>query len=180
MSKEFNPYEFTTPQPREQTVEQQRASRVETEVIRIEEGEEDETEEGAETPKQEGEPTLSDEEEEKRAAAAEAKRIARESNPFWQFISGNWLILDGIAGTYAYLLVVAAALFLSVVSIFYSFHLGEKYTRRSSQVQLLRERELEFRRARFNATSHTAILRELKERGIPVYDIQESKTIIDK
>lgn len=165
MSREFNPYEFPPPEPISQ-------SRIESEVVHL-------TEE--EVPQ---EPSPQEEvqrlEEEQEEARREARRIAREKNVFWQFISGNFLILEGITGAYRYLLIVAATLFISVVSIFYSFHLGEKYTSRESQVQLLHERKLEYQRERFNKTSHTAIVKELKRRGIPLYDIQESKTIIEK
>ncbi|MFR9524181.1 MAG: hypothetical protein SNH94_06385 [Rikenellaceae bacterium] len=164
MSTEFNPYEFP-PSPRP-NVEQ----RIATEVVHVEEREEEPQEELTEE-------ELAEEEEERQA---EERRIARESKPFWQFISGNWLVLEGITGTYRYLLIVAATLFLSVVSIFYSFHLSEKYSLRVNQVQLLRERSLEYQRVRFNNTSHSAIVKELKSRNIPLYDLQESKTIIEK
>ncbi len=163
MNREFNPYEFPIPE---------RQSRIENEVVRVES---EPSEQQGETDELTEEQIAEREEEE----AREAKRRAREANPFWQFISGNWLILEGITGTYRYLLIVAATLFLSVVSIFYSFHLGEKYTRRAAEVQLLRERKLEYSRVRFNNTSHTAIIKELKRRNIPLYDIQESKTIIE-
>ncbi len=173
MDKRFNPYEFPTPSPQEDA---QRQSRIEQEVVSIEREEQEEPEQ----------PDLSEEQEAEREREAqaeaerEARRKAREANPYWQFISGNWLTLEGVTGIYRYLLVIAVTLFLSVVSIFYSFHLGEKYTRRSSQVQLLRERSIEYSRVRFNSTSHTAIIKELKRRNIPLYDIQESKTIIEK
>ncbi len=179
MSQEFNPYEFPIPPSSERAEEPSRTERIEREVVRIEPAAPTEQEEEHEelTPQ---ERELTAEEQAQIEAEKEAKRIAREKNPFWQFISGNWLILEGITGSYRYMLVVAATLFLSVVTIFYSFHLAERYTRRSAEVQLLRERHLEYSRSRFNATSHTAILKELKARGIPVYDIQESKTVIEK
>ncbi len=110
--------------------------------------------------------------------AQEAQR-RRESSIFWQFISGNWMILDGVTGTYRYLLIIAATLFLSVVSIFVTFHLSERLTQRTESVQLLRERSLEYQRIRFNNTSHSAIVKELERRGIPLYDLHESKTIIE-
>ncbi len=152
--------------------------RIEAEIVHIEEGAEDkeaeekETEETEETEEQRQER----EDEEKR----KAKQKAREANPFWQFISGNWLILEGVTGSYRNLIWVAVALFLSVVSIFTSFHLSERYTLKERSVQLLRERSLEYQRVRFNKTSHSAIVKELARRKIPLYDMQESKTIIDK
>ncbi len=161
MSREFNPYDFPPPEPGYK-------ERLAQEVIHIEADEE--SEELSE------EELLEIQEEEERAA----RQAARESKVFWQFISGNWLILEGIASTYRYLLIVAATLFLSVVSIFYSFHLSERYTNRVSSVQLLKERSLEYQQARFNNTSHSAIVKELRSRNIPLYDLQESKTIIER
>ncbi|MFI3323708.1 MAG: hypothetical protein SNI45_02880 [Rikenellaceae bacterium] len=171
MNKEFNPYQFppTDPAPK---------SRIESEIVHIEQQESEESpflEEGEARPDDE-----QTREEEAEEAKREAKRIAREKSAFWQFISGNFLILEGATGTYRYLLIVAATLFLSVVSIFYTFHLSKRYTARESEVQLLHERKLEYQRVRFNKTSHSAIVKELKRRGIPIYDLQESKTIIDK
>ncbi|MFI3280848.1 MAG: hypothetical protein R3Y44_02630 [Rikenellaceae bacterium] len=177
MSREFNPYEFPPPDS-----DPNFERRVEVEVVHVERNDQptdpaadpaDPTAEQQElTPEQ-----IAEQQEEQRR---EERRIAREANPFWQFISGNWLILEGITGTYRYLLVVAATLFFSVVSIFYSFHLSEQYTLKSRDVQLLRERSLEYRKARFNKTSHSAIVKELKARNIPLYDMQEAKTIIEK
>ncbi|MFI3263835.1 MAG: hypothetical protein SNG38_02590 [Rikenellaceae bacterium] len=151
--------------------------RVEAEIIHTEEGADSAAaEEGEESEEERQEREKEREEEEKR----KAKQKAREANPFWQFISGNWLILDGVTGSYRKLIWVAVALFLSVVSIFTSFHLSERYTLRERSVQLLRERSLEYQRVRFNSTSHSAIVKELARRKIPLYDMQESKTIIDK
>ncbi len=171
MDKEFNQYDFEG----ESSPESPDQERIASEVIHIEQ---DSDLEGSDA-LQGGEEPLS--EEELAAIKAEEERIkARESKFFWQFISGNWLVLDGITGTYRYLLIVAATLFLSVVTIFYSFHLGAKYTKREAHVQLLHERSLEYQRVRFNKTSHSAIVKELKRRNIQLYDLQESKTIIEK
>ncbi|MFI3316371.1 MAG: hypothetical protein SNF93_02170 [Rikenellaceae bacterium] len=174
MSQEFNPYEFPPPEP-------DYSQRIEQEVVHVERQEPDPEEQDEEPlTAEQAELALEEAEDARAEAEAAAKREAREANLFWQFISGNWLILEGIAGSYRYLLIVAATLFLSVVSIFYTFHLSEKYARKVSHVQLLQERSLEYQRARFNSTSHTAILKELRQRGIPLYDLQESKTIIEK
>ncbi len=163
MDKKFNPFDelgITAPE---------QSQRVQNEVIHVDADKSESDDEEEE---------LSEEEREEQER--EERRAARERKISWQIISGNWLILEGITGTYRYLLIIAATLFLSVVSIFYSFHLGEKYTHRVSSVQLLRERSLEYQQARFNSTSHSAITKELKQRNIPLYDLQESKTIIEK
>ncbi len=180
MDNEHNPYQFPGQEPDPAAVDP--SLRIQSEIVHIDP---DQAPWLDEVPSQQGgetavvEQPLSEEEllEQQRR---EERRLAREANIFWQFISGNFLILEGIAGTYRYLLIVAATLFLSVVSIFYSFHLSARYTQREREVQLLQERSLEYQRMRFNKTSHTAILRELKARGIPIYDLQESKTIIEK
>ncbi len=172
MDKEFNPYEF--PASAEPAAP---SDRVESEVVHVDPWLQDDSI-SAEERRRAAEEALAEAQAEE--AAAEERRKAREANPFWQFISGNWLILEGITGTYRYLLIVAATLFMSVVSIFYSFHLGAKYTTRERSVQLLRERSLEYQRVRFNKTSHSAIEEELRRRNIQIFDLQESKTIIEK
>lgn len=172
MNREFNQYDFAASEPDPH-------DRIKNEVVHVEASESlsDEASEGEEEERELTEEELLEAEEQ---AKREERIRKREANIFWQFISGNWLILEGVTGTYRYLMIVAATLFLSVVSIFYSFHLSQRYTRRASEVQLLRERSLEYSRTRFNSTSHTAILKELKRRNIQIYDIQESKTIIEK
>lgn len=161
--------------------------RIESEIIHVERDEShsfDVPNEDPELPlteeQQEAERLRAEEEQQAREEeeqAAERQR-RREANPFWQFISGNWLILESVTVSYGKLMVVAVALIFSVASIFISFHLSEVYTTREREVQLLRERSLEYQRVRFNSTSHSAIVKELERRGIPLYDMQESKTII--
>ncbi|MFI3332517.1 MAG: hypothetical protein SNI51_00670 [Rikenellaceae bacterium] len=197
MEREYNPFEFDSPDPNRSNRIEREVAIVKREESRREEEEERERErderEGSERErkrerkrKREGENVdesnsaketpegeLTPEQQE------ELRRIAREKSVFWQFISGNWMILDGVTGTYRYLLIIASTLFLSVVSIFVTFHLSEKLTLRTQSVQLLRERALEYQRIRFNSTSHSAIVKELERRGIPLYDLHESKTIIE-
>ncbi len=156
--------------------------RIESEIIHVER---DESHNPDVPENQEQELPLTEEQQEELRLRIEAEEQAeerqrrREANPFWQFISGNWLILESVTVSYGKLMVVAVALIFSVASIFISFHLSEVYTTREKEVQLLRERSLEYQRVRFNSTSHSAIVKELTRRGIPLYDMQESKTIIE-
>ncbi len=162
-----------------ENLEAERARRIEEEIdihTNVNGHPKDEQEE--ENPKATDDEELSEEEKEAERLREE-KRIAREKSIVWQFISGNWMILEGVTGTYRYLLIIAATLFMSVVSIFITFHLSEQLTSSANSAQLLRERSLEYQRIRFNKTSHSAIVSELERRGIPLYDIHESKTIIE-
>ncbi len=156
--------------------------RIEAEIIHVER---DEAQGLGASENEEPELPLTEEQQEAERLRIEAEEQAaerqrrREANPFWQFISGNWLILESVTVSYGKLMVVAVALIFSVASIFISFHLSEVYTTRDKEVQLLRERSLEYQRVRFNSTSHSAIVKELARRNIPLYDMQESKTIIE-
>ncbi len=154
--------------------------RIEAEIIHVERDEA----QGSDAPEEDAELPLTEEQIEAERLRIEAEEQAaerqrrREANPFWQFISGNWLILKSVKDAYNKLVVVAIAMIISVATIFISFHLSEIYTIRDKEVQLLRERSLEYQRVRFNNTSHSSILRELERRKIPLYDMQESKTIL--
>ncbi len=178
MSEEFNPYEFREPAP-------DYSRRVESEVVRLPSSDDevgddsfDEYDPLEERPLSEEE-RLSIEEEQRKEAEREARRIKREANPFWQFISGNWLINEGVADAYRYLIIIALLLFFSVVSIFYSLHLDAKYARKVNNVQLLRERSLEYQSVKFDKTSHSAIVKELERRNIELYELPQSKIVIE-
>ncbi len=182
MDREYNPFDFDHS-------ERSRRIEKEVEILTNKEGEEREEQRGEEMgavqgeadanplPERELTPEELKEAEEERIRTE--RRIAREKSIFWQFISGNWMVLEGVTGTYRYLLIIAATLFASVLSIFVTFHLSEQLTRRTDSVQLLRERSLEYQKIRFNKTSHSAIVNELERRSIPLYDLHESKIIIE-
>ncbi len=166
MAKEFNPYEFQESTPPDYT------QRVEREVVFVTAPDEEATD--AELPLIEEQ--IADAEAERRR---EEKQRRREKNPFWQFISGNWLVNEGVAEAYLYLIAVAFLLFCSVVSIFTALRLDQNYARAVDNVQLLRERSLEFRSVRFDQTSHSAIIKELNARGIPLYESKDAKITIE-
>ncbi len=167
MAEEFNPFEFRETTPSDYS------SRVEREVVYVSEPEQESEEQ--ELPLTEEE--IAEIEAEERR---QERQRRREANPLWQFISGNWLVNEGVAESYRYLIAVAVLLFCSVVSIFTSLRLDQNYARAVDNVQLLRERSLEYRTMRFDQTSHSAIVNELKKRGIPLYESKEAKIIIDK
>ncbi len=169
MAEEFNPYEFRESTPPDYS------ERVEREVVYVSAPDDEPYGDEAELPLTEEE--IAEAEAERRR---EEKQLRREKNPLWQFISGNWLVNEGVAESYLYLIAVAFLLFCSVVSIFTALRLDQNYARAVDNVQLLRERSLEYRSLRFDQTSHSAIVKELKDRGIPLYESKDAKITIDK
>ncbi len=116
---------------------------------------------------------------EERQAEERRKKQKKESSPLWQLISGNILINKGISKYYRYLIAVAAMLFLSIFSMFYSLHLDMRYNRLTNEVQLLRERQLRLQSERYQRSSISSIVRELKRRGIELEEVQTPSTLIE-
>ncbi len=181
MSKEFNPYDAI-----DDVAPNDYSRRVEQEVVILpSEDEEEENDDDEEVDDDDfSQEPLSEEELEEIEREKEAEerreqaRIRREANPVWQFVSGNWLVKEGVTESYRYLIMVAVLLFFSVVSIFVALKLDQDYARGEDHLQLLRERSFEFRKMRFEQTSHSAIIEELERRKIPLIESKEVKTKI--
>ena len=176
MKEKFNPYDAIG-----ENTQDSYSQRVESEVVILANDEQEQTSEDDDHFSQE---PLSEEEREQieREKQAEERReqarLRREANPVWQFVSGNWLVKEGVTESYRYLIMVAVVLFLSVVSIFTALKLDQNYAKGEDNLQLLRERSFHYRKMRFNKTSHSAIVEELKRREIPLIEPNESKTKI--
>lgn len=156
---EFDPVTHDEEQRRREEAEF--ARRVRREVRRMERGEADED-------------IRADEEAE---AAERAEAIARErrerrrrSSMFWQLISGSILVREGVSKYYPYMLTIAGMFFLSIVVMFWSLHLDRRFSRLDSEVQMLRERSIRLQEQRYRRTTHSAIVEELRARGIELQD----------
>ena len=96
---------------------------------------------------------------EERAEAEERERRERRrrSSTFWQLFSGTILVREGVSKYYPYMLTIAGMFFLSIMVMFWSLHLDMRYTR----------------------TTHSAIVEQLRARGIELYDPQAPGEIIE-
>lgn len=165
---EFDP--VTPEQERLRAEEEEFARRVRREVRRISSGEADE-EMRADLEREQAE---RDEQEARRRMAERRRR-----SPFWQWISGTVLISEGTSRYYPYMLCIAGMFFLSIVVMFWSLHLDMKYTRLEREVQVLRERSIRLEEMRYDRTTHSALMAELRRRGIDLCDPSAPREIIE-
>ena len=143
--------------------EEEFARRVRREVRRMERGEAEEDIRADE-----------EREAEERAEAEERERRERRrrSSTFWQLFSGTILVREGVSKYYPYMLTIAGMFFLSIMVMFWSLHLDMRYTR-------LRERSIRLQEQRYQRTTHSAIVEQLRARGIELYDPQAPGEIIE-
>jgi hypothetical protein len=111
-------------------------------------------------------------------ALAERER-QKSKNPLRGLITGNILRQEWLTVHYRYPLLIAGVFLLSIVVIFWSLRLDMKLSHTEREVQLLRERALRLKEERSRLTSHSAVVEELRRRGIPLEDPIESNRIIE-
>ncbi|MEG0808189.1 MAG: hypothetical protein RR410_07545, partial [Alistipes sp.] len=54
--------------------------------------------------------------------------------------------------------------------MFTALHWDKKYTRLEREVQILREHSIRLQEQRYRSTTHSAIVEQLRARGIELYD----------
>ena len=86
---------------------------------------------------------------------------------------------EGVSKYYPYMLTIAGMFFLSIMVMFWSLHLDMRYTRLEGEVQKLRERSIRLQEQRFQRTTHSAVVEQLRARGIELYDPQAPGEIIE-
>lgn len=111
---------------------------------------------------------------------AEAKAKRRQSNIFWQLMSGNILLREGVSKYYSQMILVAALFFVSIFVMFWSLHLDMRYSELSRTVQLTREKSIRLQEMKYLKCSRSAITSELERRGIDISEPTHPATIIDK
>lgn len=157
-------HEFDPVTPEEEAQKEQDeefARRVRREVRRINNGEAEE------------EIRADEEREAEEKAEAEAKvekERRRNASTFWQLFSGSILVREGVSRYYPYLICIAVLFFVSIAVMFWSLHLDMHYTQLDNEVQRLRERSIRLQEQRFRKTTHTAIVEQLQQHGIELYD----------
>ena len=137
------------------------ARKIRREVLRVQRGEADDEQRA----------------EQERAARMERRR---KSSFLWLLFSGNILVRESFSGYYRYLIYMAVTFFVSIFVMFTALHLDMKYTRLEREVQLLRERSVRLQEQSFRSTTHSAVVRALAERGIPLYDPAAPGEIIEE
>lgn len=96
-----------------------------------------------------------------------------------QIFLGTILNQDYIRENYRYAFLIAGMLFLSIVMLFSSLGAYIRYTNLDNEVRLLRERAIRMSEMRYEQSSHSAIVRRIKERGIDLADPVEQRELLD-
>ena len=92
--------------------------------------------------------------------------------------TGEIILNPSISKGYDYLFYLALLFLASIIALFSSLHMQIRENRTVEQVRLLEERALRSEEQRLGTTTHSAIVRALKERNIPLEDTLEPVTII--
>ena len=92
--------------------------------------------------------------------------------------TGEVILNPSISKGYDYLFYMAVLFLISILALFSSLHMQIRENRTVEEVRLLKERTLRSEEQRLGATTHSAIVRALKERNIPLEDSLEPVTII--
>ena len=118
------------------------------------------------------------EREEEALKQAEEERLRRRhSSWMWQMFSGSILMRSGMSRYYRYALLIALMFFCSILTIFNALRLDKKFTQVEAETQLLRERSIRMQERRYRLTTHSAIVRRLRERGIDLRDPDNTSEI---
>lgn len=94
--------------------------------------------------------------------------------------TGEVIINPTVSKGYDYLAYIAFLMLINIVTLFSSLHMQIRENHLSEQVRLTRERTVRTEEQRIKATTHSAIVRALAERGIDITDCYEPVTIIKK
>ncbi|MEG2240268.1 MAG: FtsL-like putative cell division protein [Alistipes sp.] len=156
---EFDP--ITPEELAEREREAELARKIRREVMRVQRGDA-----AADLRADEAEETQAREEQEEQ----KRKEKKRHLSAFWLLFSGNILVKDGISEYYSYLICIATMFFLSIVVMFSALRLDVKYSRLEHNVQMLREKSIRLQEQRYQRTTHSAIVEQLQNRGIELYD----------
>ena len=96
-----------------------------------------------------------------------------------QIVLGTILNADSVRENYRHVIAIAVMLFVSILMLFSSLDSYLRYTKLKDEVHLLRERAIRMSEQRYEHSSHSAIVRRLRERGIKLEDPSEPHEILD-
>lgn len=146
---------------REQEREEELARRIRREVMRVQSGEADREIE-ADRERDEAERNLREQ--------AERRAKRRQGGLLWGMVTGSVIGREWLARHYRYPLLIAGIFFMSILVMFWALRLDMRYTRLEREVQLLRERSVRLEEQRYRLTTHSAVVEQLRARGIPLQD----------
>lgn len=107
------------------------------------------------------------------------KAIVAVANFIRSLFTGEIIINPTVSKGYDYLAYIAFLMLISIITLFSSLHMEIRVNRLSEQVRLLGERAVRTEEQRVKATTHSAIVKALSERGIDLTDCHEPVTIIN-
>lgn len=94
--------------------------------------------------------------------------------------TGEIIVNQTMSKGYDYLFYLALLFLVSIITLFSSLHQQIKVNQLETEVTLLHEKAIRMQEQRIKATTHSAIVNALEQRGIELYDAIEPVTIIDK
>ena len=108
----------------------------------------------------------------------EALEERRSKRPRWvvwinSVVTGDILLAEEVKRVYTLLTMLGVIFFASIATIFGSLQRDMRYRELEKEIALLKERAIRTSEECYRHSSHSAILRKLKERGI---DIEDPKT----
>ena len=108
----------------------------------------------------------------------EALEERKSKRPRWvvwinSVVTGDILLAEEVKRVYTLLTMLGVIFFASIATIFGSLQRDMRYRELEKEIALLKERAIRTSEECYRHSSHSAILRKLKERGI---DIEDPKT----
>ena len=94
-------------------------------------------------------------------------------------LTGEILVSERMQRVYGLLGAMGAIFFVSIVLIFASLHSDLRHNNLEKEVERLKDRAVRTSEKRHQATSHSEIVRQLRERNIPLQDPETQPKYID-
>lgn len=117
--------------------------------------------------------------EKEQAALENSKQKPRWFSAINGALTGEILISERMQRVYGLLGAIGVILFVSIVLIFASLHSDLRYNTLEKEVERLKDRAVRASEKRHQATSHSEIVRQLRERNIPLQDPETQPKLID-
>ena len=112
--------------------------------------------------------------------ALEEKRAKRHRWMMWinGVVTGDILLAEEVKRVYVLLTMLGVIFFASIATIFGSLQRDMRYRALEKEVALLKERAIRTSEECYRHSSHSAILRKLKDRGIEIEDPKTQPKIL--
>ncbi len=94
-------------------------------------------------------------------------------------LTGNILLKRGVSKYYSHMFIVAVLFFISIMVLFGSLHLDMTHNRLTNESQMLREKSIRLKEVRSSQTTHSAIIKELKRRKLPIAESDKPAILVD-